>query len=229
MWFKKDLIKQSALFLCNAVKVFIYKLALLLGKSICNAVKVFIHKLGLFPWKSIPKKAMSFCKKTISSVIQKIIFLVKRTWPVIKTILPSLVTGALIFAAMNSSGLVRAMIDDLVPAMGFVPAVLLILVISLIPVVSPLVGPGLIIAVLAVIATGEQIAARAVTPLMALPAFCAIDALIGSKIIPHAFAVGETEPETINAGVPVVFFTRLITIPAAVATAYLFSFILFQS
>jgi PTS system glucitol/sorbitol-specific IIC component len=160
---------------------------------------------------------------------QRILFFAKRAWPVIKTILPPLIMGALVFAALNGSGLVRAMIGELSPVMGFVPAALLMLVISLIPVVSPLVGPGLLIAVLAVILTGEQIAAGAVTPLMALPAFCVIDALIGGKIIPRAFALGETEPETINAGVPVIFFTRLITIPAAVAAAYLFSFILFQS
>ncbi|MDR2702504.1 MAG: hypothetical protein LBB72_08745 [Spirochaetaceae bacterium] len=147
----------------------------------------------------------------------------------VKIIMPPLVTGGLVFAALNGSGLVRAIMGDLAPATGFVPAALLVLVISLIPVISPLVGPGLLIAVLAVILTGEQIAAGAVTPLMALPAFCAVDVLIGGKIIPRAFALGETEPETINAGVPVVFFTRLITIPAAVAVAYLFSFILFQS
>jgi len=156
-------------------------------------------------------------------------FLAKKAWPVAKIILPPLAAGALVFAALHGSGLVRAMVDDLVPVTGFVPAALLLLVISLIPVISPLVGPGIIIAVLAVILTGEQIAAGAVTPLMALPAFCAIDVLVGGKIIPRAFAMGETEPETIDAGVPMVFFTRLITIPAAVAVAYLFSFILFQS
>jgi len=162
-------------------------------------------------------------------VTQGFLLLVKKAWPVVKIILPPLVTGMVVFAALNSSGLIRAMIDDLVPVTGIVPAALLLLLISLIPVISPLVGPGIIIAVLAVILTGEQIAAGVVTPLMALPAFCAIDVLIGGKIIPRAFAMGETEPETINAGVPMVFFTRLITIPAAVAVAYLFSFILFQS
>jgi len=160
---------------------------------------------------------------------QCFLLLAKYVWPAVKIILPPLITGALVFAALNGSGLVRAMIDDLAPVTGFVPAALLLLLISLIPVISPLVGPGIIIAVLAVILTGEQIAAGAVTPLMALPAFCAIDVLIGGKIIPRAFALGETEPETIDAGVPVIFFTRLITIPAAVAVAYLFSFILFQS
>ena len=161
--------------------------------------------------------------------VQYIILLTKYIWPVIKIIFPPLITGALVFTALNGSGLIRVMTDDLAPVTGIIPAALLLLVISLIPVISPLVGPGIIIAVFAVILTGEQIAAGAVTPLMALPAFCAIDVLIGCKIIPRAFAVGETEPKTINAGVPVVFFTRLVTIPAAVAVAYLFSFILFQS
>jgi len=275
MHFKKEVFKKAALYLFNAVKV-------------------FIHKLSLFPWRSVPGKVKTFCKNAISVVkmaafhvkriaqcivlvskrvtphivlalrrmAQGIVLaskstaqcigmvgkrieqcvvilakyaaqckplLIKKAWPVVKIIFPPLVTGALIFTALNGSGLVRAMIDDLSPVTGFVPAALLLLVISLIPVISPLVGPGIIIAVLAVILTGEQIAAGAVTPLMALPAFCAIDVLIGGKIIPRAFAMGETEPETIDAGVPMVFFTRLITIPAAVAVAYLFSFILFQS
>jgi len=202
--------------------------ALLLVKRAAQGIQPLAKRMvhGALP---LIKRMAQGILLLVKRMAQGIPLLAKRAWPAVKAILPPLVAGALVFAALNGSGLIRAMIDDLVPVTGFVPAALLLLVISLIPVVSPLVGPGVIIAVLAVILTGEQIASGAVTPLMALPAFCALDVLVGGKIIPRAFAMGETEPETINAGVPVVFFTRLITIPAAVAVAYLFSFILYQS
>jgi PTS system glucitol/sorbitol-specific IIC component len=195
----------------------IKQLALFLG----NAVKAFICKVGSLPWRSIPRGIAWFCKMIFRAA--------KRAWPTVKIALPPLITGAVIFVGMNYTGLVRAMVGDLEPVIGFVPAMLALVLISLIPTISPLVGPGLFITILAGILTGEQIAAGAVTPFMALPAFCAIDALIGNKFIPRFFALGETTPETINAAVPAVFFTRLITIPAAVAVAYLFSFILFQN
>jgi PTS system glucitol/sorbitol-specific IIC component len=59
---------------------------------------------------------------------------------------------------------------------------------------------------------------------MALPALLAIDAQIGGDFVPAGLALGEEEPETINAGVPPVLFTRLITVPVAVVAAYFFCF-----
>jgi PTS system glucitol/sorbitol-specific IIC component len=183
-------------------------------------VKSFFRKVGSLPWRSIPRGIARFCKIVFRAA--------KWVWPVVKLALPPLFTGAIIFAGLSYTGLIRAMVGDLEPVIEFVPAMVALVLICLIPAVSPLVGPGLLIAILAGILTGAQIAAGAVTPFMVLPAFCAIDAFIGNKIIPRFFALGETAPETINAAVPVVYFTRLITIPAAVAVAYLFSFILWK-
>jgi len=166
--------------------------------------------------------------KRVGAFLKSAGLFLKRVFIVIKPALPTLFGAALVFAALYRTGLVRTLADDLSLAIGHVPAVLLVALISFIPFFSPLLGPGLLVALLAGLLTGEQLAAGRINPFMLLPALFAIDVQIGNRFISRSFALGETEPETLNAGVPGVFFTRLITVPAAVTVAYFFSFVVFK-
>jgi len=185
-------------------------------------VKRFFVNFGLF------LKQVGLFLQRVGVVLKRIGLFLKRVFIVIKPALPTLFGAALVFAVLYRTGLVRTLADDLSLAIGHVPAVLLVALISFIPFFSPLLGPGLLVALLAGLLTGEQLAAGRINPFMLLPALFAIDVQIGNRFISRSFALGETEPETLNAGVPGVFFTRLITVPAAVTVAYFFSFVVFK-
>jgi len=189
-------------------------------------VGLFLQRAGLFLKRFL--KSFGLFLKRVGAFLKRVGLFFKRVFIVIKPVLPTLFGGALVFAGLYYTGLERTLTDDLSLAIGFFPAVLLVALISFIPFFSPLLGPGLLIALLAGLLTGEQLAAGRINPFMLLPALFAIDVQIGNRFIPRSFALGETEPETLDAGVPGIFFTRLITVPAAVTAAYFFSFVVFK-
>jgi DNA-binding transcriptional regulator of glucitol operon len=138
----------------------------------------------------------------------------------LRHVLPPVIFVALIAGALTITGLGKIIAEN-TPG-GF----LMMGLISALPLVSPLIGPGLFIVQLLGVLVGEQIAAGQIKPIIALPALLGIDSQVGGEFIPPAgMAMGEMEPVTINAGVPAVLFSRLITIPAAVVIACLVSFI----
>jgi PTS system glucitol/sorbitol-specific IIC component len=143
---------------------------------------------------------------------------------VVRHILPFMAFVSMIVGIINGTGLGKIIADNIAPLAGSLPGMLVVSIICAIPVISPIIGPGAVIAQIVGVLVGEQIAAGGIKPSMALPALFAIDAQVGGDFVPVGLALGEAEPETINAGVPAVLFSRLITGPAAVVIAYLFSF-----
>jgi PTS system glucitol/sorbitol-specific IIC component len=99
-------------------------------------------------------------------------------------------------------------------------------VITGLPFLSPILGPGAAIAQVVGVLMGTQIAAGGLPVAYALPTLFAIDGQVGCDFVPVGLSLGEAEAETVEVGVPAVLFSRQITSPVAVAIAYLASFAL---
>jgi len=165
-------------------------------------------KIGIAAGKKAGKGFIAFCKKIL--------------WPLCKIMGPPLLVALLVFAILFFTGLGDIIGSEFAALTGPIPALLIIFFVCFIPAISPVIGPGLLLAIAAAILCGEQIAAGTAVPIIALPALFIIDAQIGSNFIPYGLTMGENEPATVNAGVPMVFFTRLITIPVSLALASIF-------
>ncbi|MDR2767057.1 MAG: PTS glucitol/sorbitol transporter subunit IIB [Treponema sp.] len=142
---------------------------------------------------------------------------------VIRHILPFMAFISVIIGIINGTGLGAIISKGVAPLAGSLPGMLVLSIICAIPFVSPVIGPGAVIAQVVGVLVGEQIASGAIKPSMALPALFAIDAQVGGDFVPVGLALGEAEPETVTAGVPAVLFSRLITGPIAVVIAWAFS------
>lgn len=147
---------------------------------------------------------------------------------VIKNILPFMAFVAMIIGIIQGTGLGDIIANTISPFAGSLPGMLVISVICAIPIISPIIGPGAVIAQVVGVLVGEQIGRGAINPSLALPALFAIDAQVGGDFVPVGLSLAEAEPETVSAGVPAVLFSRLLTGPLAVIIAYVFSIGLYR-
>ncbi len=142
---------------------------------------------------------------------------------VIKNILPFMAFVSLLIGIILQTGIGDWIANTISPYAGSLPGLLVISVVCAIPILSPLLGPGAVIAQVVGVLVGVQIGNGAIPPQYALPALFAIDPQVGCDFIPVGLSLGEAEPETIEIGVPAILMSRLITGPASVVIAYLFS------
>lgn len=142
---------------------------------------------------------------------------------VIRNILPFMAFTATLLGIISASGLGGVIANTISPLCGTLPGMLVISIVCAIPFLSPILGPGAVIASVVGVLLGDQFAAGAIPPQYALPALFAIDAQVGCDFIPVGLSLGEAEPETIELGVPAVLFSRLITGPISVLIAFAFS------
>lgn len=142
---------------------------------------------------------------------------------VIKNVLPFMAFIAMLIGIINVTGLGTIIANTISPFAGSLPGLLLISLVCSIPFLSPILGPGAVIAQVVGTLVGVQIGVGAIAPALALPALFAIDAQVGADFIPVGLSLGEAETETVEIGVPAVLFSRLITGPAAVLIGFIFS------
>ena len=143
---------------------------------------------------------------------------------IIRNILPFMAFIAMIIGIVNATGLGDALAHLVEPLAGSLPGLIVISIFCSIPILSPILGPGAVIAQIVGVLLGTRIAAGDVPPQYALPALFAIDQQVGCDFIPVGLALAEAEPETVEVGVPAVLFSRMVTGPLAVVIAYFASF-----
>ncbi len=148
---------------------------------------------------------------------------------VVRNILPFMAFIAVIVGIVNYTGLGDALANLVAPLASNIWGLLAICIFCAIPVLSPVLGPGAVIAQVVGVLLGTRIGEGDIPPQYALPALFAINPQVGCDFIPVGLALGEAEPETVEAGVPAVLFSRLITGPIAVVIAYFASFGLYSS
>lgn len=142
----------------------------------------------------------------------------------IKNVLPFIAFISFVIGVILETGVGEWFADALSGLASSLPGLLLMSIIIGLPFLSPLLGPGAVIAQVIGVLLGTEIAQGDLEPALALPALWAINPQVGCDFIPVGLALGEAEPETVEVGVPAVLFSRMITGPLAVVIGWLFSF-----
>ena len=142
---------------------------------------------------------------------------------IIRNVLPFMAFTSTLLGIISASGLGNIIAHTISPMCSTLPGLLVISIVCGVPFLSPILGPGAVIAQTVGVLLGEQFAQRAIPLQYALPALFAIDAQVGCDFVPVGLSLGEAEPETIEYGVPAVLYSRLITGPVAVIIAFIFS------
>jgi PTS system glucitol/sorbitol-specific IIB component len=143
---------------------------------------------------------------------------------VIKSILPFMAFVSMIIGIIKVSGIGSLIANTISPLASTLPGMLVISVVCSLPFISPVIGPGAVIAQVVGTLLGVEIGLGHIPVQYALPALFAINAQVGGDFVPVGLSLGEAEPETIELGVPAVLYSRIITGPLSVIIAYLCSF-----
>jgi PTS system glucitol/sorbitol-specific IIB component len=145
---------------------------------------------------------------------------------VVRNVLPFMAFVTMLIGLILYTGIGDVLAQPMGPLANNIVGLLIISAICGLPFLSPILGPGAVIAqVIGVAIIGPQIANGTISPAMALPALFAYNTQVGCDFVPVGLALGEAKPKTIEIGVPAVLISRQIMGPVSVLIAWVFSLI----